>query len=187
MTGLTLAQRPGAEETRARILKAAQHVFATKGYTQAGVRDITASAGVNPSLVSRYFGSKEALFEEALKTALDLSVITTLTRESFGTALVKLFTTEQPGRVNPLSMMVLAAADDRARQIALALLRKKILGPLSKWIGGLDGDEKASQIMLLASGLFLYRNIFPLAPLQGSLTAPNRLWLENAFQSVVDS
>src|SRR3546814_3115503 len=47
-----------ADRTRQAILDAAQQVFAEKGFAEAGVRDITARAGVNPSLVSRYFGGK---------------------------------------------------------------------------------------------------------------------------------
>ena len=47
-----------ADRTKAAILFAAQQIFAEKGFADAGVRDITALAGVNPSLVSRYFGGK---------------------------------------------------------------------------------------------------------------------------------
>ena len=46
-----------ATRTRAAILHAAQQAFSTKGYLDTGVREITAAAGVNPALVSRYFGS----------------------------------------------------------------------------------------------------------------------------------
>src|SRR3546814_5818792 len=60
-----------ADRTRQAILDAAQQVFAEKGFAEAGVRDITARAGVNPSLVSRYFGGKLKLFEAALDAALD--------------------------------------------------------------------------------------------------------------------
>ena len=55
-----------ADRTRQAILHAAQQIFTEKGFAEAGVRDITARAGVNQSLVSRYFGGKLKLFEAAL-------------------------------------------------------------------------------------------------------------------------
>ena len=47
-----------AGRTRAAILDAAQEAFSSRGYLATGVREVTAAAGVNPALVSRYFGSK---------------------------------------------------------------------------------------------------------------------------------
>src|SRR3546814_16849285 len=70
-----------ADRTRQAILDAAQQVFAEKGFAVAGVRDITARAGVNPSLVSRYFGGKLKLFEAALDVALDARRMTDLPRQ----------------------------------------------------------------------------------------------------------
>ena len=58
MTTTIEAPTRDADRTKAAILFAAQQIFAEKGFSEAGVRDITARAGVNPSLVSRYFGGK---------------------------------------------------------------------------------------------------------------------------------
>ena len=60
-----------AAATREAILKAATLRFATQGYERAGAREIAADAGVTAALVNRYFGSKEALFAEVIKLALD--------------------------------------------------------------------------------------------------------------------
>ena len=63
---MTLARRTSTrspEETKARILDAAQIAFADKGYARAVVRDIAEIADVAPSLIIHYFGTKEALFE----------------------------------------------------------------------------------------------------------------------------
>ena len=67
-----------ADRTRQAILHAAQQIFTEKGFAEAGVRDITARAGVNQSLVSRYFGGKLKLFEAALDVALDARLMTDL-------------------------------------------------------------------------------------------------------------
>ena len=54
-----------SEPTRQAILQAARVRFATDGYDRATIRAIAADAGIDPSLVMRYFGSKEQLFVAA--------------------------------------------------------------------------------------------------------------------------
>ena len=53
-----------AAETRKRLLQAARRLFAGANYVSVGIREIGAEAGVNPALISRYFGSKRNLFLE---------------------------------------------------------------------------------------------------------------------------
>ncbi len=66
-------RRPrNAAATREAILAAATRRFTTQGYERAGVRDIAADAGVTAALVNRYFGSKERLFAEVIRRALDM-------------------------------------------------------------------------------------------------------------------
>ncbi|MEU3630060.1 TetR family transcriptional regulator [Streptomyces fradiae] len=48
------------------MLTAARELFAERGYERATVRDIAARAGVNQALLFRHFGSKRALFGEAV-------------------------------------------------------------------------------------------------------------------------
>ncbi|SDH07333.1 TetR/AcrR family transcriptional regulator [Nonomuraea jiangxiensis] len=53
------------EATRARLLEAARLRFAREGYDATSVRDIARDAGVDATLIFRYFGSKKRLFDEA--------------------------------------------------------------------------------------------------------------------------
>ena len=53
-----------AAETRNRLLQSARKLFAKASYGNVGIREIGAEAGVNPALISRYFGSKRNLFLE---------------------------------------------------------------------------------------------------------------------------
>ena len=62
--------------TRARILEAAEGLFAEKGYESTSLREITAKARVNLSSVHYHFGSKEGLIE-----AVHQQIITTVNRE----------------------------------------------------------------------------------------------------------
>jgi AcrR family transcriptional regulator len=57
--------RRDAEATKGRLLAAARELFLGQGYAAVGLREVAARAGVDVTLVRRYFGSKQRLFEEA--------------------------------------------------------------------------------------------------------------------------
>jgi len=59
-------RRAGTPDTRAQILDAARTMFIAEGYRHATVRAIAAKAGVDPALISYFFGSKQHLFGQAL-------------------------------------------------------------------------------------------------------------------------
>jgi AcrR family transcriptional regulator len=65
-------QRSG--ETREKLLAAASTVFMEKGFRDATVSEICKRAGANVSAVSYYFGSKEALYQEAWRHSFTESV-----------------------------------------------------------------------------------------------------------------
>ncbi|MFB7495821.1 TetR/AcrR family transcriptional regulator [Streptomyces sp. NPDC056161] len=58
--------RRDAAENRARLIAAAERVFAEQG-TSAGLDDVARAAGVGPATLYRRFGSKEALVREVLQ------------------------------------------------------------------------------------------------------------------------
>ena len=60
------ARQDGAE-TREAILAAGEQGFADKGFELASAREICRRAGANSALLSRYFGSKEALYRIVAK------------------------------------------------------------------------------------------------------------------------
>ncbi len=60
-------KRPAnSERTRARILDAAEALFADRGYYGVSLRDITQAAGVQLALANYHFGSKEELFRHVI-------------------------------------------------------------------------------------------------------------------------
>lgn len=64
-----------AAATRAAIERAARQHFMRRGYEQVGLRDIARDAGVDAALISRYFGSKEGLFETAVLPHFSLDAL----------------------------------------------------------------------------------------------------------------
>jgi AcrR family transcriptional regulator len=55
-------RRPGRENSRGAIVDAARARFARDGYEATTIRGVASDAGVDPSLVMQFYGSKEGLF-----------------------------------------------------------------------------------------------------------------------------
>lgn len=66
MTGRGAGRRAGSPDTRAEILEAARREFAANGYDRATIRGIAGEAGVDPSLIHHYFGTKDQLFAQSI-------------------------------------------------------------------------------------------------------------------------
>ncbi|KUP98042.1 TetR/AcrR family transcriptional regulator [Thermobifida cellulosilytica] len=64
-------RRPGTTRTREEILRAARLDFSEKGYEGTSVRGIARRAGVDPSLVHHYFGTKDQVFAAAMELPYD--------------------------------------------------------------------------------------------------------------------
>src|SRR5688500_9150955 len=63
--------RPEREE---QILEVAGRVFAERGFVATSVAEVAEQAGISKPLIYNYFGSKEGLFEQCLRSACDLVV-----------------------------------------------------------------------------------------------------------------
>jgi AcrR family transcriptional regulator len=61
------AGREDDSRARDRILKAAERLFADRGYNGVSVRDIAAAAGVNSAAIAYYFRSKDGLLSEVYR------------------------------------------------------------------------------------------------------------------------
>ncbi|MGP3983889.1 TetR/AcrR family transcriptional regulator [Streptomyces sp. KR80] len=86
------APRPRrSDATRTAILEAARERFAADGYERATIRAIAKDAGIDPSMVMRYFGNKEGLFAAASAFDLRLPDLSAVPREEVGVALVRHF------------------------------------------------------------------------------------------------
>jgi AcrR family transcriptional regulator len=59
-----------SEYTRGRILKAAESLFAERGYRDTSVRAVVAKARVNQAAINYHFGGKDGLYREVLRAAI---------------------------------------------------------------------------------------------------------------------
>jgi TetR/AcrR family transcriptional regulator, regulator of cefoperazone and chloramphenicol sensitivity len=58
-------------ETRERLLKAAERLFADRGFKKVTVRDICRAARANVAAVNYHFGDKLGLYREVMQSAID--------------------------------------------------------------------------------------------------------------------
>lgn len=71
----TKSGRPSKDRgaaVREKILEVAATLFSTKGYAESGIREIADMAGIRSSTVYYHFPSKEHVYEEIIRLAVDL-------------------------------------------------------------------------------------------------------------------
>jgi AcrR family transcriptional regulator len=175
-----------AAATKARIVKAAQEVFATRGYAQGMVRDIALSAGVAPSLIIRYFGSKDALFEIALAQSLDLTSMLSTSRKNYGRHAVSLLTERHANSVFATAMVVHSISEPHMREVAMRLLHKSIIKPLAEWMGPPNADVRAQLVAILTMGYSVFEILLPLNPPLSRIDMQLRKWMADALQGIAD-
>jgi AcrR family transcriptional regulator len=165
-------RRPGESLTRVAILAAARTQFADHGYDAASVRGIARAADVDPALVLHYFGSKAALFTEALAWPVDADMvierIVVGPRAQLGRRLALFFLSiwGDPVRREPVMAMLRAATTSTD---AAALLREglteRVLGPVGARLGQPDAELRMSLCAAHLVGLGIARYIVFVEPL----------------------
>jgi AcrR family transcriptional regulator len=106
------------ERTRRAILQAAREQFHELGYDGASIRGIAAGANIDPSMVMRYYGSKEGLFAAAVDVDLRLPDLTDCPPTRRGRRLVEHFLTRWEGTAGDDVLVLLlrsAATNEAAR------------------------------------------------------------------------
>lgn len=68
-------RRPGPNTTRNTLLAIARRRFGEAGYGSTSMRAIAAEAGVDPSVIAHFFGSKDGLFRAAVGWPFDPAVV----------------------------------------------------------------------------------------------------------------
>jgi AcrR family transcriptional regulator len=163
---MTTEARPRRSDgTRAAILAAARGRFATDGYARATIRAIAADAGIDPSMVMRYFGSKEGLFAAAADFELRLPDPSGMPREHVGRLAAEYFFTrwEDDGSLQALLRVGTTneAAAQRLRQIFAQQLAPMVAAVAPP---GADVAVRAGLVASQVLGVALTRYVLRLPP-----------------------
>lgn len=157
-----LCSRPrNAAATRAAILDAANARFLAESYDQVGMRDIARDVGVDPALISRYFGSKEDLFSATLEDCGDGSELTAGDRATFGERIAHdlVYGPRKEFKLRWLLLMLRSISSPKAADVIQKQSNAKFYQPFTDWVGGEDAEIKARLTAGLIMGLTVSRDI----------------------------
>jgi AcrR family transcriptional regulator len=161
--------RQDGVQAREAILAAARGHFAEQGYEGATMRAIARDAGVDPALVSYYFGSKSGLFVESLRlpvnpaAAIDavLSEGTADLGERLATRFLQVW--DNPASGEPI-ISVLRSAASRP-ELLREFVERQIVPRLAAALEGPDAKLRASAVGSQMLGLAMVRYVLRVEPL----------------------
>jgi AcrR family transcriptional regulator len=183
-----------AEATRDDLLHAAMRRFTVLGYERTTTRDVAADAGVNVSLINRYFGSKDGLFAAVMEEfAQSLEAF----RTSRTTSLVESMLDQldsgvwpEFGGEHPLLLLLREiGADERVGE----LRRRTLQGVLARLAAELgtgrseDAALRAELVLALFAGVLTLRAALPDGALATSDSGRLRAALDQATTAIAAS
>ncbi len=158
---------PRSEGTRRAILGAARAMFAARGYEGTTIRAVAAQAGIDASMVMRYFRSKAGLFTAAVTMDLQVPDLGAVPASRRGELLVRHFISrwEDPARDDELiALMRTAVTSETVAGQLQAVLSQLITEPIAD-LGDERAGERGAFIVAQLLGLALCRYILRLEPL----------------------
>jgi AcrR family transcriptional regulator len=183
-----------AANTRRLLLEAARRRFTRDGYRATTVRDVADDVGVNVALISRYFGSKEGLFEACIVAtvrALSESAQEVTAVGQVAEAISRNLTgpAQAEGLPQALLLLLRSSGDERAEELRGGVLRAygERLAAAAGWAPGQhDGDAlllRAQLVLATAVGIAVLRSSGRLEP----LASASREELSRPLEELVDS
>lgn len=173
-------------QTRAAILAAARARFAADGYEKATIRAIAADAGIDASMVIRYYGSKAELFEAsaAIDLALREAVAPQAGPEQVAEDYAHAFMSRWEGGANEVEQLLIRTALTHKEAVGQVqrIFDEQIKPPiLAALADDPDAELRAALVMTQTLGLAICRYLLGLDPIASA--APGDL--ERAVRDAV--
>ncbi|MEM1428834.1 MAG: TetR family transcriptional regulator [Pseudomonadota bacterium] len=159
--------------TKEKLLDSARNLFWTRGYSNVSVRQITKAAGVDVALVSRYFGSKQGLFEATLAEIPPWEALAADPQDLLGAAVESFSHPFDPeaDQANAFTMLLANIIDPEMGDRIKDMVQQGLVAPLSKKIGGARAEERAAMLLAALFGMALMRKNFQVNALAGASKA----------------
>ncbi|MGW0121615.1 TetR/AcrR family transcriptional regulator [Streptomyces sp. NPDC003327] len=160
---MTTARR--SDTTRSAILEAARERFAADGYERATIRAIARDAGIDPSMVMRYYGNKEGLFAAASSIELALPDLGGLPARHVGPVLVGHFL-DRWERDEVLTGLLRVGVTNEAGAERMRAIFAEQLGPVARGVCPRpeDAPRRAGLVASQILGMALARYVLRLPP-----------------------
>lgn len=172
-----------SDATRARILDAARQRFAADGYERATIRAIAADAGIDPTLVMRYYVNKAGLFAATAEFDLRFPDLSKLPRRGIGAALVAHFLSRWEEDDALKALLRTAATNDLAAERFRSIFAMQVQPALARLAG--DAATARTRAGLVSSqllGFALCRYLLHLPPVAAMRRADAIRWLGPTIQ-----
>jgi AcrR family transcriptional regulator len=146
-----------AEATQRAILDAAIEAFARSGYDGASTRDIGRDAGVDPRLITRYFGSKEALFARAVEETYRQPLMMV---PGHNHVVARALLDDAPlEQAKGLLLTIRSAGNERAVEIMRDHLERHYQRDLAGELSGAGAGTRAALLIAVCTGVQMQRNV----------------------------
>lgn len=158
-----------SDQTREAILRAARRRFAAEGYERTTIRAVAADAGIDPSMVMRYYGSKDGLFAVAADIDLRLPDLSEVPRRKAGERFVRHFFERWEGELADDVLVVAfrsAATNEAATERLREVFGNQAQVALARVVA--DPEEAPARAALVTSqllGIAMCRYVLRLPPM----------------------
>ena len=136
------------ERSKESIRVAAGELFASRGYSNTTIRDIAATAEVDPALVIRHFGSKEKLFIETMQTGAASGLDLDGPLDSLGERLVRSILSAEP-QVRSTFLALVRASDTGSVGTVMRVSHEQ--GFVEPLLAHLEGPGRETRARLAAA------------------------------------
>jgi AcrR family transcriptional regulator len=127
---------------------------------------VAAAAGIHPSMVMRYYGSKEGLFAAAATFDLEIPDLSKVPREQIGRSLIRHFMQRWEAQGEELPALLRASVThEQARERLLLLFRDQVTPALAKVCGPERAPLCAALVATQTIGLALTRYVLRFPPI----------------------
>lgn len=170
-------RRPGAPDTKAAILAVARAHFAAQGFGRTTIRGVAGEAGVDPSLVHHYFGSKDDLFVAALELPIDpRTVIGPALAGGLDGAAERLLTAflsvwDDPELRASLLVVVRGMLEPEGHRMLREGFLPAVVVPAAAVLGLDDPERRMALVASQVMGLILTRYVLGIEPLASMSSA----------------
>ncbi len=152
-----------ADHTRAAILTAARERFAESGYANTTIRGVAAAANIDPSMVMRYFGSKDQLFAAAAEFDLRFPDLSDVDPAEVGRAIAAHFVARWESDEALVVLLRSATTNAEAAQRMTDIFAAQLLPAIAKVVAD-DAPRRAGLIATQVLGMALCRFVLRLPP-----------------------
>lgn len=170
-----------SDRTKATILAAARQRFSEAGYDGATIRAIATAADIDPSMVMRYFGSKEQLFAAAAEFDLRIPDFAEIEPADLGAGMVRHFL-ERWEDDEALVLLLRSATTNADAAQRMQQIFQSQLGPAVAAVNPSDAARRAGLIASQMLGVALCRLVLRLPPMVAMSRAELESWLGPTVQ-----